>query len=354
MTLRKDDEEPIFIDMGHGRGGRGFAKKWAGQIPASFAMAMESIQREAMNVMNLVFAMDKSHRRLATATTLVPDEDGNWVLPERSLEIAVKLLRTATGRDVFELSTEAPDSLGVERRTCTLYARALAVTVDARTPITDPDSFEYLDVARMAVFTASATAPGTWTATALPAIVMSYELDDADGELEDQVKAATSVELGDALRNLLPAVLPENRHGVLPLPNMKNADDGALEDGEFRISDAGGFLDCETLQDPRFFLRSHIDDFDRIDHDDWTTVEYGMFVYPPEGDHRSEGGASGDAKCGVCKSVPPAEGQKLCSRCESNFALWAEKVAAEEAAGPAEADQEEEDQEEEEEEEEES
>ena len=70
------------------------------------------------------------------------------------------------------------------------------------------------------------------------------------------------------------------------------------------------------------------DNLDSIDHDDWTTFEYCMFVYPPEGDQSSEGGASDvdeddGPKCSFCETAPPAVGERLCSRCDTKLGLWA-------------------------------
>ena len=73
---------------------------------------------------------------------------------------------------------------------------------------------------------------------------------------------------------------PNARKGLLPLPDVVWTGAEAMEDGQFRISDADGNLDCELLCEPEFLLRCFVHDLPRIDHDHWESFQYRMFLYP--------------------------------------------------------------------------
>ena len=321
LTLEKPGVPPVVMQLGRGR--KGFAKSVSGRMPARLAIANRNLQREIANTVNLLYGMMTAVERTETAVTFVKNEAG-WGLPVKSLDVGVELLApTRSGRRVFKISLET-DVGEFNRCTLTLFARTKNADDDSDdTPVTAPGKYEIFDVARMAVFTMDS--PNVWKSKMLidGVDIAAYQLADAD-DVDDAVDTHTRI-VGDAWKPKLHGATPADRHGLLPLPDLK-FDGDVLTDDQFLICDSGGRLDSELLNDPVFRIRCRIDDLDAMDHDRWEALRYEVLMYPGGEKEQLDQDKGDEAKCAMCPA-PPTGSSSFCSQCATLMATFAAEHA---------------------------
>ena len=319
LTLGKPGALPIARQLGHGT--KGFAKSVPGRTPARLAIASRNLQREIANTVNLLFGMVTAVERTETAVTFVKNAEG-WGLPAQSLDVGVLLLApTRSGRRVFKVSLET-DVGEFNRCTLTLFARTKTADDSDDTPVTAPGKFDIFDVARMAVFTMDS--PNVWKSKMLAdgEDIAAYQLADA-ADADDSLDNHTRIADGEWEQKLHGAT-PADRHGLLPLPELK-FDGNDLTDDQFLIRDSGGRLESELLDDPVFRIRCRVNDLDAMDHDHWEAFRYEVLMYPDvtDGEEPLVEEKDDGVLCSMCMEVPRAGSSAFCSKCAKLMAAFA-------------------------------